>query len=498
MVGAPKHGGSLSAAAASVCYVRINDQPGDCGNLGAMSHINLSPANLSVGGRPIHYAWVMIAVAAAMRLSASAVRTSFSVLVPRLVEAFGWSYGAVGLGLALQWAFSGLFGPAAGWLGDRYGIRRTMLLGAVMFMGFMVLTSRMTSIWEFYLFYGILLSAALAVFQVPLTASLTMWFQRNLGLGMGILQSSQGMGPLVFVPLVVFILGWFGQSESGIMISSWITGVSVGGMEAGLRATFWVTGLGGGLVLIALVRVFYDEPAQIGLRPLGATEDQPVRRVHQGDTAKVRSNTFLKQVQRTSAFWNLIGIHFWGCASHAIILGLLVAIAEERGVSKGSAASLFVIMSVVSTITRFGVPIVAEHTGSKGVMGICFFLQSAPMVLLFFAHDTWSFYLFAVLFGIGFGGEMSAFPIINRQYYGNAPIGTTYGWQMMGAGVGMAAGVLMGAVLRDWTNSFDATIVLSFLLSLVGVGAIVLLPNTAHHQLPDWEQALPQEARSAT
>ena len=120
-----------------------------------MSHINLSPANLSVGGRPIHYAWVMIAVAAAMRLSASAVRTSFSVLVPRLVEAFGWSYGAVGLGLALQWAFSGLFGPAAGWLGDRYGIRRTMLLGAVMFMGFMVLTSRMTSIWEFYLFYGI-------------------------------------------------------------------------------------------------------------------------------------------------------------------------------------------------------------------------------------------------------------------------------------------------------------------------------------------------------
>ena len=27
------------------------------------------------------------------------------------------------------------------------------------------------------------------------------------------------------------------------------------------------------------------------------------------------------------------------------------------------------------------------------------------------------------LFGIGFGGEMSAFPIINRQYYGGAPIG---------------------------------------------------------------------------
>ena len=75
-------------------------------------------------------------------------------------------------------------------------------------------------------------------------------------------------------------------------------------------------------------------------------------------------------------------------------------------------------------------------------MAGCFFLQVAPILLLFFAHDPWQFYLFAVLFGIGFGGEMSAFPIINRQYYGSGPIGTTYGYQMMGAGVGMAAGAL--------------------------------------------------------
>ncbi len=463
-----------------------------------MFYVNFSPSELAVGRHRIHYAWVMVAVAAAMRLSSSAVRSSFSILVPRLIETFGWSYGAVGFALALQWAFSGLFGPAAGWMGDRYGIRRTMLLGAALFVTFMVLTSRMTTLWEFYVFYGVLLSASLAVFQVPLTASLTMWFQRNLGLGMGVLQSSQGMGPLVFVPMVIFIMAWFGQFETSPLISRWITGSEVGGMDAGLRAAFWVTGLAGGLILIALVKVFYDEPGQIGLRPLGATEDEPVRRVHQGDSAKVRANVFLRRAQRTGAFWNLIGIHFWGCAAHAIILGLLVAIAEERGVSKEGAAFLFVVLSVVSTVTRFGVPIVAEHTGSKGVMGICFFLQSAPMVLLFFADQTWMFYLFSVLFGIGFGGEMSAFPIINRQYYGNAPIGTTYGWQMMGAGVGMAAGVLAGGLLRDWTGSFDATIGLSFILSLVGVGAIVLLPNTAHHQLPDWEQALPQEARTVT
>ena len=67
---------------------------------------------------------------------------------------------------------------------------------------------------------------------------------------------------------------------------------------------------------------------------------------------------------------------------------------------------------------------------------------------------------------------------------------------MMGAGIGMAAGSLMGGWLRDWTGDFDATMGLSLVLSVVGVISIVLLPTTRHHQLPDWEQELPPEAQT--
>ena len=79
---------------------------------------------------------------------------------------------------------------------------------------------------------------------------------------------------------------------------------------------------------------------------------------------------------------------------------------------------------------------------------------------------------------------MSAFPIINRQYYGSGPIGTTYGYQMMGAGVGMAVGALIGGQLRDFTGNFDATMALSLGLSLVGVISIMLLPTTKKELLP--------------
>jgi MFS family permease len=444
-----------------------------------MAKFNLEPSNLLVGGRHVHYAWVIVAVAAVMRLFSSSFRSSSSILIPRLVDSFGWSYGAVGLGFAIQWIVSGLFGPPAGWLGDRYGVRWTMRLGAVLFIVGMVLTGFMRELWQFYLFFGVILSAAMGIFQVPLTAAVTLWFRKHLGTGMGLLQSSQGIGPLVAVPIMLYIIHLFG-----------------GGLD-GLRAAFWIPGIVGGAVILVMIKFFYNEPAEIGARPFGAPEDEPIKAVQTGEIAKVRTKVFQKQAQKTGAFWNLIGIHFWGCAGHAIILVYLVAMAEDEGVSKGLAAGAFVTMSVTSTITRFAVPVIADRMGSKPAMAGCFFLQVAPIFLLFFAQDAWHFYLFAVLFGIGFGGEMSAFPIINRQYYGSGPIGTTYGYQMMGAGVGMAAGALIGGQLRDITGNFDATMGLSLALSMVGVISIMLLPTTKKELLPNWEDQLPGAGDSA-
>ena len=444
-----------------------------------MAKFNLEPSNLVIGGRHVHYAWVIVAVGAMMRLFSSSFRSSSSILIPRLVDSFGWSYGAVGLGFAIQWIVSGLFGPPAGWLGDRYGVRWTMRLGAVLFIVGMVLTGFMRELWQFYLFFGVILSAAMGIFQVPLTAAVTLWFRKHLGTGMGLLQSSQGIGPLVAVPIMLYIIHLFG-----------------GGLD-GLRAAFWIPGIVGGAIILVMIRFFYNEPAQIGVRPFGAPEDEPIKAVQTGEIARVRTKVFLKQAQKTSAFWNLIGIHFWGCAGHAIILVYLVAMAEDEGVSKGLAAGAFVTMSVTSTITRFAVPVIADRMGSKPAMAGCFFLQVAPIFLLFFAQDAWHFYLFAVLFGIGFGGEMSAFPIINRQYYGSGPIGTTYGYQMMGAGVGMAAGALIGGQLRDITGNFDATMGLSLALSMVGVISIMLLPTTKKELLPNWEDQLPGAGDSA-
>ena len=190
----------------------------------------------------------------------------------------------------------------------------------------------------------------------------------------------------------------------------------------GWQVTFWVPGIAGGIILLTLVKWFYNEPADRGLTQWGAPANEPVRRLQNNAIAKLRTNVFLKQVQKTFAFWNLATIHGLGCAGHNIILILLVAIAIEDGISDGMAAIIYFTLTVVSTLTRFAVPVLADIIGSKWVMGVCFGLQTLPLLILFVAGDSVPLYfLFAVLFGIGMGGEMTAFPIINRQYYADAP-----------------------------------------------------------------------------
>ena len=57
---------------------------------------------------------------------------------------------------------------------------------------------------------------------------------------------------------------------------------------------------------------------------------------------------------------------------------------------------------------------------------------------MLFAHEAWHFYVFAVIFGICYGGEMVGFPIINRQMFGRgAPLGSIYSFEMVGASTGM-------------------------------------------------------------
>ena len=106
--------------------------------------------------------------------------------------------------------------------------------------------------------------------------------------------------------------------------------------------------------------------------------------------------------------------------------------------------------------------------GGKPVMMIvALFLQGVTVVVLFFASEPWTFYLFGVLFGLGFGGEMSAYLVVNRQYFGTGPMATLYGYEIMGAMMGHAIATLLGGLVRELTGSYLPVFALSMGFSIV-------------------------------
>ena len=424
----------------------------------------------------IHYAWVIVAIAGAMGFITSAMRFAAAALVPHLSDptaGFGWSYGAISLAFSLQWIVLGLVSPYVGLLGDRYGVRRLLLLGALLFIASMVLTGIMGHLWQFYLFFGVFLGVSTAIFTVLPVSGVSLWFRRHLGAAMGVVWSLQGSGTIVLLLLI------------GVALS-----------QLGMKWIFWLPGIGGGALLLLMVRFFHNGPADLGLRPLGDPGDEPIQRPRRDEATKIRARVFIQQARRTVTFWNLIGIHYWGCMGHNIINVLIVAIAVDRGLSLGVAAGVLAAQQGAGVVTRGVVPVIAEHWGCRNIWITGMALQAFPLLIIFFVHDAWAFYLFAVLFGIGQGCEVPTFPIANRQYYGNVPQGSLFGWQNLGNGLGMGLAPVCAGVLWDLTGTYVAPLIMSLVFSLMGLLSAWLLPSPRDRQIPDWESHLPANLRA--
>ncbi|MCH7606376.1 MAG: MFS transporter [Chloroflexi bacterium] len=424
----------------------------------------------------IHYTWVIVGILAVVQILGSGVSMAAGILVPPLTDPdgrFGWSIGTIGAGMATYFLVGAIFAPVSGWLGDRYGARRMMTAGGMLYGTSMVLLGFISQLWQFFLVFGVLLALTQSISMVPLMASVSGWFRRRLGLGTGILWAAGGIGTAIIAPGLGFLLE-----------------------RVGWQATFWGVGLIGGAIILSLSALLRNRPADVGIKPYGSTDQDPPTVVLSEALERLRLKVFNQHIRRTRAFWNLPVIHGLGCAGHGMVLIFSIPFAVEQGISLTAAAMILSIISLVSILSRLLTPVLAEQLGAKKIMATCLFVQGATVLILFWAQDLWAFYLFAALFGLGFGGEWTGYLVINRQYFGNGPMGTCYGWQMTGALLGHAVTAALGGVVIFLTGSYTAILALSVAFSFGGVAVIVMLESTSRVLIPDWEQSLPPEART--
>lgn len=425
-----------------------------------------------------HYAWVILGILAVVQIFGQSISMSAGIMVPELRAPldeggrFGWSAGIIGAALAGYYLVGSLTSPFSGRMGDILGARKLLIAGGVLFGGSMILIGFITQVWQFFLVYSVLLALTSSITIVPLMAAINPWFRRRLGLGIGLMWAAGGLGAALLAPVYSMLLETF----------DWTT-------------TFVIIGVVGGGVTLGLVPFYRNQPSDKGALAYGATPNDQPAATFSSDAAKVRLKVFQKQMRRTRAFWNLPVIHGLGCAGHGIVLIFVVDFAVQRGIDFTTGAVILTLVQIFSIAGRFAVPIITEKIGGKPIMATALAIQALSVVILFFAHDVWAFYLFGAVFGLGFGGEMSAYPVVNRQYFGTGPVATVYGLQISGAMMGHCISTVAAGVIIQFIG-YEPAFILSMAFSGLGVLIILTLETTKRELIPDWEDQLPPEART--
>lgn len=406
--------------------------------------------------RRIHYAWAILLAVMLVNTVSLGIRLSFGVFVDPLAHDHGWSHGAISFAYTLQFLAGVPIVLVVGRLVDRIGSRAIMIAGAFFFALGMVLTATVTQAWQFQLYFGFLVGGlGSAAFTVMLPVLLTQWFNKKLGLALGLMWTSLSSGPLLFSPL----MAWSIES-------------------AGWQRTFIVFGVGAGVVMLAASLLIKDRPADKGLTPYGGHPEPLAQQAGPLSSEASVPYPTLRQVLRTRSFWGLLGIHTLGCIGHTIPLALMVPIATFAGVPSMVAAGLVSALSLSSLVSRFGASLVSEARGGRFTLALAMVFQTVPSLLLLSTGGAWWFYAFAILFGIGYGAEMVGFPIFNRQYYSaGAPLGTIYAAQMAGALFGMGIGGWLGGIFFDATGSYMWTVLLSTGASFLALIFALALPG---------------------
>lgn len=399
----------------------------------------------------LHYAWIVLAAACVLSIVSRADSASFAVFIDPLVERFDWKRGDISLAYSLAFLCSMPAMVIFGWLGDRYGARPLMIGSALMISTGTVLLGMIQEPWQLYVLYGLFIGAlGNAAFAVLLPVILTRWFERKMGLALGIYWAALAAGPAIFAPLFRWMID-----------------------TRGWESTFLLIGLVFGVVLLLFSSLIRSSPAEVGLSPYGAEDSAKHKQA--GAAGAVVS---LRSVLARRPIWLLMGCHHLGCAGHAVILAHGVSMATHHGIPGLQAAGVLSTIAGVGVVSRFTFSLLTERFGGRAVLTFAIFGQSASILMLLFATEAWHFYAFAVLFGICYGGEMVGFPIINRHMFGpKAPLGSIFSFEMIGGSTGMALGGWLGGVLFDHSGNYTSAILVASGIGFLAVPLALWLPR---------------------
>lgn len=378
------------------------------------------------------------------------------------VRDLGWTRVQVTSGNALSKLVVGpLFGFAAGWIVDRFGPRRLMLVGIVLAGGALVGLGAVSTLGFFYVCYLLNALGYVCGGPLPNQVLLSRWFDENRGKAMGFAYLGIGLGGTL-VPLAATVL------------------TAAYGWRAALQL------LGVLMVIIALPMAWFvrDDPAAFApTTPESASAPQASAPRTQHPAPHPAPGTPhpapLRAILRSSAFYLLmVGSMCSIGAVGGTVQNLKLFLSLDLGLAQYEVAKIQSLVLFSSLVGRLLMGYLADRWARKQVMILIYVIVAAAIPLLFVADRSWARPAFAVLFGIGLGGDYMIIPLMAADLFGVATLGRLLGIVLTADGVAEAAAPMLVAAMRDARGSYAPGFAVLIGLAAVGAVVVALLPQT--------------------
>jgi sugar phosphate permease len=386
---------------------------------------------------------------------------------------FGWSRTQLGFALTFTRVEGGVMGPVEGYLTDKLGTRRMVLIGLLILgTGFLIFW-QVRNLWMFYLAFIIMAMGQGLGSWLPMMTAINNWFVRRRATAMGWANVGSRLGALLLVPAIA----WSLAPEPG---------------RPGWQLTALILGI---VILVAAVplsRLIRNRPQDYNQLPDGDSPTLP--QAQEMSSPRLASATprrsvasqssadlTASQALRTPAFWLIsFGHGFTSMVILAIMshLGLLL---KDRGFDLQTTGWIVGVYTAVA----MGFQLVGGYLGDRAPKNLVLFgftsLQAAGVVLLTFSSSLLMFYLFAVLFGMGFGGRNPLTTAIRGEYFGRASFGKILGLSTVPMNVLLLMASPFAGFMRDVQGTYTTAFLVLAALNFLG-GVLFLMakkPATA-------------------
>ena len=389
----------------------------------------------------MHYGWVIVIACLVIGVAGYGTYFCFTLFYVHLVTEFGWSRSLVSGAMSLGLVTYGLFALPMGWCADRFGPRRTVIVGGTLFGLGTALGAFISEAWHLYALYGGVSAIGMGAVWAPLVATVSRWFDASRrGTAIGIAVLGSGSGIFFMAPI----------SEALIIQFGW-------------RSAYLWLGIIAGTAIVLSALFLTRDPSAKGIGPYGAANRPSGQRSH--SAAQARFIDFVREPM----FWRMclsFGL-WWFAASIAYIQ--MAPYMLEKGFTSTTVAALVTLYGGGNCVGRLAMGRLCDTLGPQRTYQVSLAISAVAMAALGLGDGFTWIAITVVILGFGIGGASTQITTVSIELFGTATAGALMGTVLALIGLMGAGGPLVSGFIRDTSQSFSSAIYMGAAVFLAAI-----------------------------